>query len=267
MIAVVKHSWERKMTKTALITGASTGLGAEFTKIFAREGYDLIITARSEDKLNALKEACEKEYKIKVDVIAMDLSEINAAQKLYDKVSGRTLDVLINNAGFGDYGPFVELGLDRLTNMIQLNIMALAQMTRLVLPDMIERKSGYIMNLASIASFEPGPLMAMYYATKAFVLSLTEAISIEIKGTGVTISALCPGPTNTEFASNAHLERTSFVKAFKKTSPKDVAEYGYKQLMAGKVVAVPGALNKVAVVAAQVMPRALVRHCVKVIQK
>ncbi len=255
------------MSKLALITGASTGLGAEFSRIFAREGYDLIITARSADKLNALKEELEQKHKIHVDVIPMDLSEINAAQELYKSVAERQIDVLINNAGFGDYGPFVETDMNRLTNMIQLNITALAQMTRLVLPEMLKRNSGYIMNLASIASFEPGPLMAMYYATKAFVLSLTEAISTEIKDSGVSIMALCPGPTNTEFASNANLERTSFVKAFKKTSAADVAEFGYQKLMSGKVVAVPGVLNKAAVIAAQIMPRALVRRGVGMIQK
>lgn len=255
------------MTKTALITGASTGLGAEFSKIFAREGYDIIITARSEDKLNALKCELEDRCRIRVDVIAMDLSAENAAADLFSRIADRQIDVLINNAGFGDYGPFIEADFDRITRMIQLNITALAQMTRLVLPGMLERKSGRIMNVASIASFEPGPFMAMYYATKAFVLSLTEALAIETRGSGVSISALCPGPTNTEFATNANLERTSFITLFKKTKASDVAEFGYRKLMSGKVVAIPGLLNKAAVFAAQIMPRSLVRRCVAMIQK
>ena len=255
------------MAGTALITGASTGIGYELARIFAREGYDLIITARSEDKLTALKNDLEKDGIVHVDVISMDLSQDSAAQQLFERVSDRQIDVLVNNAGFGDYGKFVECDMDRMTRMIQLNITALSQMTRLVLPQMLERHSGHIMNVASIASFEPGPLMAMYYATKAFVLSLTEAISVEIRDSGVQIMALCPGPTNTEFAAAANLERTSFVTAFKKTSPVDVAEFAYQKLMAGKVVAVPGMLNKAAVVAAQLMPRALVRRCVGMIQK
>lgn len=255
------------MGKTALITGASTGFGLEFSKIFAREGYDLIIVARSEDKLNALRDELQANGKTHVEVIAMDLTADHAAQDLYQKVADKQIDALINNAGFGDYGPFVESDLDRMTKMIQLNITALAQMTRLVLPDMLKRGSGHIMNVASVASFEPGPLMAMYYATKAFVLSLTEAISVEIADSGVHIMALCPGPTNTQFATNANLERTSFVKYFKKTTATEVAEFGYRKLVRGSVVAVPGALNKVAVVSAQLLPRALVRRCVHMIQK
>ena len=255
------------MSKLALITGASTGFGLEFSKIFAREGYDLVIVARSVDKLNAVKEELESGGTTKVEVLPMDLTEDQAAQRLYDAVKDKHIDVLINNAGFGDYGAFKDLALDRLTRMIQLNVTSLAQMTRLMLPEMIERGSGYIMNVASIAAFEPGPLMAMYYATKAFVLSLTEGIAEEVRGTGVHVSALCPGPTNTQFASNANLAESRFADWFKKNAPVDVAEYGYKQMMKGKVIIVPGFVNKATVLAAQLMPRAMVRRCVHLIQK
>src|SRR5437763_5216148 len=188
----------------ALITGASSGIGLDLAKLFAQGGHDLVLVARNEEGLRAVAADCEKSG-VKADVLAKDLSNAKAAQEIFDELSARqvAVDVLVNNAGFGSHGPFVQTDLNHEVGMIQVNIVALIQLTRLFLPEMIQRKSGKIMNVASMAGFVAGPYMSVYYATKAFVLSHSIALAQEVKGSGVIVSALCPGPTKTDFQRRA----------------------------------------------------------------
>lgn len=257
------------MRKTALITGASGGLGYEFAKIFASEGYHLVLVARSEGKLYIMKEKLEKAYGINVYVCAQDLSKQNASMRVWEYVQEKKIavDVLINDAGFGDFGKFANSDWEKQYDMLQVNITALTQLTHLFLKPMIERRQGKILNLASIAAFMPGPKMSVYYASKAYVLSFTEALSVELKGTGVSVTALCPGPTNTGFAKNAELGKSRLFKSFEKTTARSIAEYGYETLMTKQVVAVPSRKNKLTLLAVRLLPRSIVRRIVYLVQK
>lgn len=253
---------------TALITGASDGIGLEMAKIHAAKGGDLVLVARSSDKLAQLKKELETAHKITVHVIGKDLSTDNAAQEVYDelKTAGITVDYLINNAGFGDFGFFTEGNWEKQNRMIQLNITTLTQFTRLFLPDMITRRSGKILNVASTASFQAGPLMAVYYATKAFVLHFSEAVNNEIAGTGVTITALCPGATASGFQKAAGMEESKLVKGKKLPTAADVAVFGYRAMLNGKTVAIPGFLNKLMVFGVRFLPRNLVVKVARSVQ-
>lgn len=257
------------MRKTALITGASGGLGYEFAKIFASEGYHLVLVARSEGKLYIMKEKLEKAYGINVYVCAQDLSKQNASMRVWEYVQEKKIavDVLINDAGFGDFGKFANSDWEKQYDMLQVNITALTQLTHLFLKPMIERRQGKILNLASIAAFMPGPKMSVYYASKAYVLSFTEALSVELKGTGVSVTALCPGPTNTGFAKNAELGKSRLFKSFEKTTARSIAEYGYETLMTKQVVAVPSRKNKLTLLTVRLLPRSIVRRIVYLVQK
>lgn len=226
------------MSNTALITGASGGIGAEFARIHARQGGDLILVARSADKLQALKDELESAHKVQVTTIAQDLSQPGAAQEVAAATqdAGLTVDILINNAGFGGHGKFHEREIRRDLEMIQLNIAALTELSHLFLQGMVERGHGQILNVASTAGFLPGPLQATYYATKAFVLSFSQAIAEELKGTGVSVTALCPGPVATGFVAAGDLDGVAvFDKA---ASAASVAEYGYKAMQNQKLVAI-----------------------------
>src|SRR5271166_4002120 len=194
-------------SKTALITGASFGIGAEFARIFAREGYHLVLVARTADKLRQIASELEKAHGTRSLILATDLSDPGAAAYVLDQTMRASIqvDVLVNNAGFGQYGLFAENDLEECLRQIQLNVTTLTHLTRLYLPAMIERKSGGILNVASAAAFQPGPLMAVYFATKAYVLHFSEALSNELNGTGVTVTCLCPGPTATEFLKRANI--------------------------------------------------------------
>lgn len=230
--------------KTALITGASGGIGLEFAKVFATNGYDLILVARSESLTGIAADLTQK-HKITALPILRDLAAPDAAQAIFDQVSGAglTVDVLVNNAGFATYGYFTELDLAKELNMIQLNIAALVHLTGLFLSGMKARKAGRILNVASTAAFQPGPLMATYYATKAFVLSWTEALNAEMKGTGVTLTALCPGPTESGFQNRAAMTDSKLVQGTL-MSGESVAQQGYDALMAGSDIVVPGFRNQ-----------------------
>lgn len=247
--------------KTALITGASVGIGMELARIHAAHGGNLIVVARRDEKLHELKKELEEKHQITVTVIPKDLSVPGAAEELYQEVQARNLqvDFLINNAGFGGRGFFHESDWDRDKAMINLNILALTALTRLFVNDMVARKSGKIVNVASMAGFLPGPLQAIYYATKAYVLSFSEAIANELAGTGVTVTALCPGATNTEFARVADLEN---VRVFKNTaSAESVAREGYRAMLRGTVVNVTGLLNKFTIhFLLRLCPRGLLRR-------
>ncbi len=256
------------MKKTALITGASSGIGLELAIVHAAHGDDLILVARNIQKLNELKLQLEKQYQIKVCTIEMDLSKPNASKALYDDVKAKNLkvDYLINNAGFGDFGLFHESSQEKMQQMMQLNIVALTELTRLYLPEMVQNKNGKIMNVASAAAFQPGPTMAVYYATKAYVLHLTEAISNEIANTGVTITALCPGATISGFKDAADLQESKLFKNKNLPSSKEVAEYGYRAMMNGKVVAIHGMMNYLMANSVRFAPRSLVLKIVRMIQ-
>lgn len=257
------------MTKTALITGATAGIGYELSKIFARNKYDLILTARNEKGLQSVKEEIEKEFGVKVYYFAKDLTNPSSPEELYKEVNAQNLvvNVLVNNAGFGEIGAFAEIELQKEINMIEVNITAVTKLTNFFLKDMLKRKEGKIMNVASTAAFQPGPLMAVYYATKAYVLSLTEAIANEINGNGVTITALCPGPTKTLFQKSAKMDAVRLFKYLKVAEAKDVAQYGYNKMMTGKVVAIPGLMNKIGAQSVRFSPRKMVTKITRLLQE
>ncbi|ESP94359.1 SDR family NAD(P)-dependent oxidoreductase [Pseudoalteromonas luteoviolacea] len=225
------------MANTALITGASGGIGLELAHLHAQQGGDLVLVARSQDKLNALAKELEIKYSIKATVIIEDLSQPYAAQRIFDKTNALNIDidVLINNAGFGGHGLFYQRDLEADQQMVQVNITALTDLTHLYSKGMIARKHGRILNVSSTASFLPGPLQAVYYATKAYVTSYTQAVAEELDGTGVTATALCPGAVNTGFVAAGNLEGVDVWKHAK--SAKSVAECGYRAMQKGKLVA------------------------------
>lgn len=228
------------MSKTALITGASSGIGKELARIHAEKGGNLIIVARREEKLTELKKELEQKYKVKVTTITKDLSVIGSAKRLYVEVKNTKIqvDYLINNAGFGLLGKFHELPWERQQQMINLNMVALTELMYLFLPEMVARNSGRILNTSSTASYMPGPLQAVYYASKSYVNFLGNAISEELHDTNITVTTLMPGATDTEFAKTANLEKTDlFRKSF---SAQSVAEGGYNAMLKGKLNVVSG---------------------------
>jgi short-subunit dehydrogenase len=244
--------------KTVLITGSSSGIGLEFARLFADDHYDLVIVARREKKLIEIAQELENDFSVNVTVIPLDLVKPNASIELYNLLKGKkiTIDVLINNAGFGYHGAFKETDWDKEQDMIQLNVTALTNLTKLFVNDMLERNDGRILNLSSTAAFYPGPNMAVYYATKAYVQSFTEALSHEIKDTGVTVSALCPGPTDTEFQERAGVENAALFSANMGlvATAREVAKAGYSGLMNGKTVIIPGVFNKLSAWSSGITP-------------
>lgn len=257
------------MRKTALITGASSGLGLEFARIFARKGYDLVLVARSTDKLLALKNKLEAIYGNTVFICVQDLILADAASAIWNftQSQGISVDVLVNNAGFGDFGAFAGCDAQKQLEMLQVNVVTLTALTRYFVAPMVARRKGRILNVASVAAFQPGPLMSVYYASKSFVLSFTEALSVELMGSGVTVTALCPGPTTTGFEQKADLGESGLFKHLHNASSKEVAEFGVRQLIKGKVIAIPGVQNKLVTLASKLAPRAIVRRAVYEIQK
>jgi short-subunit dehydrogenase len=251
--------------QTALITGATSGIGLELTKVFARHRYDLVLVARTKVTLDSLAKRLEGEYSIKCTTIACDLSKPDAADNIFRPLQQdrRSVDVLINNAGFGSWGKFHETDLTTEMEEIQLNVISLVKLTKLILPEMIKRRSGKILNVASTAGFAPGPFMAIYYATKAFVVSFTEALWEEVRESGVTISVLCPGETATNFQQRAGIEKTNLTRKGFVLDAATVANCGFKGLMRGKVVIIPGTRNKILIFFIRIMPRSIVRSVVR----
>jgi uncharacterized protein len=245
--------------KTALITGASFGIGLEFARIFAREGCNLVLVARSADKLRQLASELEKAHGTRSLILATDLADPGSPAYVLDQTTRADIavDVVVNNAGFGQYGMFVENDLDECLRQIQLNVTTLTHLTRLYLPAMIEREQGAILNVASTAAFQPGPLMAVYFATKAYVLHFSEALANELQGTGVTVTCLCPGATTTEFHKRANATGMRFLK-FGAMDARTVAEDGYRALMAGKPVVISGFKNWLLAQSVRFSPRRLV---------
>ncbi|PIN89995.1 short-chain dehydrogenase [Candidatus Pacearchaeota archaeon CG10_big_fil_rev_8_21_14_0_10_32_14] len=243
--------------KTALVTGASRGIGYEFSNILGREGYNLVLVSRNKKKLKEIKDEFENKYKVKVIYFEIDLSGENSAFKLYKKIKDDKIeiDVLINNAGFGDYGEFIKTDWQKEKEMIELNVVALTHLTKLFSKDMVSRKNGMILNVASMAGFLPGPLMTIYYSTKAYVVSFSQAVNNELKGTGVSVTVLCPGPTQSGFQYHANMNQSKLVKGIKLVSAKEVAEYGYKSMIKKKSVAINGVRNKFAIFLIRFAPR------------
>lgn len=256
--------------QTALVTGASSGIGEALAKVLAREGYDLVLVARRKSALEALAEELMRAHGATVAVHAMDLSEPFGPKRLQEDLQrdGVTVDVLVNNAGFGSHGVFAETDISGQLNMIQLNVSALTELTHLFMQGMIERRRGRIMNVASTGSFQAGPLMAVYYATKAYVLSFSEAIRNELKGTGVTVTALCPGPTHSGFQERADLAGMRLLSANMMMSSEQVAELGYRGMVKGRSIVVTGWMNLLGVWIVKFSPRAWVVPVVrKVMEK
>lgn len=243
---------------TALVTGASEGIGHELTKLFARNGYNVVLVARNEEKLNRISGDLERIYGISAKVIAKDLSVSAAPGEIYDELrrEGVQVDVLVNNAGYIVYGPFAETDMARELDMLQVLVYAPVVLTKLFLPDMLRRNSGKILNLGSIGSFTPGPNDSLYCAAKAFVLSFSHAIAEELAGSGVTVTALCPGSTRTEFARRGNIENIFLANVLQMSAEK-VAETGYEALMKNKRHVVPGFLNKLVVNSGRFVPWAL----------
>ena len=256
------------MKNTALITGASNGIGLELAKVHASKGGDLVLVARNKTKLDELKAELESQFKVSVYTIGKDLSANNSAQEVYDETTKQNIqiDYLINNAGFGDFGMFAETEWNKELQMINLNITTLTQFTKLYLQDMVKRRSGKIMNVASTAAFQSGPTMAVYYATKSYVLHFSEAVDNEVRDKGVTVTTLCPGPTESGFQAAAAMEESNLVKGKKLPTAKEVAEYGYLSMMKGKTVAIHGMMNWIMANSVRFTPRALVVKLTRKIQ-
>ena len=254
-------------SETVLVTGASSGIGRELARSFASEGSGLVLVARNTGALLTLADELRREHKVKVTVLTADLAEPGSPLKIFNELhaSGIAVDVLVNNAGFGAHGPFAELPLERQLEMIQVNITALTHLTGLFLPAIIKRRRGGVLNVASTAAFQPGPGMAVYYASKAYVLSFSEAIAEELAGSGATVTALCPGPTaNTNFGTTARFQGPAILTQGA-LSAETVARCGHQAFRRGRFVVIPGARNSLLALAVRFMPRLVVRKFVKAV--
>lgn len=265
----MKPAGRQARTKTALVTGASSGLGLEFSKLLARDGYNLVIVARDAAKLQQVADELTAQHKITVRVITRDLSAADAGQAIYDELQRDlvVVDVLINNAGYALYGPFIETDLDTEVRMIGTNVTTLTILSKLFARDMVRRRRGRILNVASTAAFAPGPLMAVYYATKAYVLSLSEALANELQGTGVTVTALCPGPTDTGFQQRAQMEELRLVAGRKIAGAAEVAAAGYRAMLKGQTMIIPGLRNQLQTFVTRFSPRTMVAQVVRRMQE
>ena len=255
-------------TKAALITGASSGIGKALAENFAKDGYQLVLAARSVAKMQALADDLQRRYKVAVTVIGADLETSDGAAKLHADVKARsiTISVLVNNAGYGAFGEFKDSALAPELAMMQLNMNTVVAMTKLFMPDLLATK-GKIMNTASTAAFQPGPYMAVYYASKAFVLSFSEAIAAELEGSGVTVTALCPGPTASGFQDKADMQSSALVNGKKLPTADTVAAAGYRAMQRGQRVYVPGCMNWVMAQSVRFTPRNMVTMLVKQLSK
>jgi short-subunit dehydrogenase len=246
---------------TALVTGASAGIGRELAREFAAGGYDLVVVARRAERLEALADDVGDDHGVAVHVVPMDLDAVGAAAELHDEVAQRdlTVDALVNNAGVGTYGRFHESDVEDELTQLRLNVEVPVHLTRLLLPGMLERDDGVVLNLASMAAFQPGPKMAGYYASKAYLLSFSEALAESYRDTGVSVTALCPGPVSTEFQDRADMSDSRIGSTFSHTAA-EVAEAGYRGAMDGDPVVVPGTPMKLVYLATGLSPRPLKRR-------
>ncbi len=258
------------MKETVLITGCTSGIGLELTLLFAARNYDLVLVARDPQKLKIVEDTIKEDFiNCKVFSIVQDLINPQAAMLIMDQLISNHLqiDILVNNAGFGDYGEFAKCDWHRQANMIQVNITSMLQLTRYILPLMITRDKGKILNLASTASFQPGPYMSVYYATKSFILSFSEALSAELKDTNISVTALCPGPTNSNFAKTAGQGTIDFFSKMKQATPHQIAKFAYDSLMSEKTVAIHGFNNSSLVQLQRLLPRRIILYLLTELQK
>jgi short-subunit dehydrogenase len=246
----------------ALITGASSGIGAELAELCAADGYGLILVARRADRLQELADALGTRHGVRVLTIAADLSEAAAPVAIHQQIRGETIDILINNAGFGLRGRYDQTDWDAESRLMQVNMIALAQLTKLLAREMIQRGSGLILNVGSTAAFVPGPLMAMYYASKAFVVSFSLALAKEFEGTGVSVTVLCPGPTRTEFDTAAGITDSELFRGSAMTAA-EVARIGYRAMLAGRAEVIAGWRNRWMILLSRLAPRTMLASIAK----
>ena len=254
--------------KTALITGASSGIGLELAHLFARDGYRLVLLARSRNMLRQIGDDMQSRYSTTVRIEPKDLAHPSTPAELYQELqeAGVLLDVLVNNAGFGLSGPFQQTDWAKEAEMMQVNMVAATQLTKLFLPQ-IRAREGKILNVASTAAFQPGPFMSVYYASKAYLLSFSEALAEELDGTGVTVTCLCPGPVKTNFQKRAYLEGTGMMNSPLMVDVREVARAGYEGMQRGQRIVIPGWKNRLGVEMLRVSPRAMVTRIVRKIQE
>lgn len=245
----------------ALVTGATSGIGREFAEILAQHGKDVILVARHENALKALARTLHRTHGVHAVAVALDLTDEDSADELFQLTqdAGYFVDTLINNAGFGDLTGFLDSNWHRSRDLMELNMITLTHLTYLYGRVMREHHFGRILNVASVAAAFAGPNMALYYASKAFVLSFTEAVADEVRGTGVTVTALCPGPTGTAFGTNAHMQGRNFLTMGTPMSPKAVAQRGYRAMLTGRTAVYAGPVTKVGFLAARILPRRVTR--------
>jgi uncharacterized protein len=245
--------------QTALITGASSGIGLELARVLAEAGYNVVLVARGKERLVPLASELGTTHGVAAWVVPADLARPDAPAAVFAEVErlGVIVDVLINNAGFGTHGPFAATDLTAELEMLQVNVVAVTHLTKLFLPGMLARGRGKIVNVASTAAFQPGPFMAVYYATKAYVLSFTEALASELEGTGITATAICPGPTLSGFQARADIADTRLLKTPWVMDSATVARIAYRGLMAGKRIVIPGLMNRALATAVRFVPRGL----------
>ncbi|WP_372756680.1 SDR family NAD(P)-dependent oxidoreductase [Mariniflexile sp.] len=255
------------MTKTALVTGAASGLGYELAILLAQDAYKLILIDIDASSLAKVKTALESDYKVEIVTLVKDLSTQGIAEEIMADIAHAPIDVLINNAGFGLFGSFVDTDWERESKMLHVHILTTTHLTKLVLEGMVKRGYGRILNMSSLAAFQPGPLMAIYYASKGYMLSFSEAIANELKGTGVTVTALCPGPTKTAFQKTVSSESSDNKITFNMASAKAVAAYGYKSMHNGKTYAIPGKFNKFLAIVPRIVSRNAAASIVRKIQE
>ena len=253
--------------KTALITGAASGIGYELACLLAKDNYALILVDIDEKKLKDAKQKILTIGSTEIELLIKDLSQPNSAKEIMNSINNLSIDILVNNAGFGLFGAFSNTDWERESEMIHLHTYTATHLTKLVLKGMVERNSGKILNVASLAAFQPGPLMAIYYATKSYILSFSEAIANELKGTGVSLTVLCPGQTRTAFQRVVSNSSSKNKIDFNIACPKYVARYGYKALLKGKTVAIPGRFNKFLSVLPRIIPRGTATYLVRKIQE
>ncbi len=248
--------------KTAIVTGGASGIGLEFVKLLVNDDYKVFVVDNSKENLNRLKSKFDPKN---IETINQDLSKTDSPEKIYKNLKNKNIDVLINNAGFGTFGKFHNSDWKRDRDMINLHVLNTAHLTKLFLKDMVKKNEGKILNISSVAAFQPGPLMSLYYATKAFILHFTEAISNEVKDKNISISVLCPGQTSTNFQKNVSTKKNKI--KFNTGCPIKVAKYGYDSLKKNTTVSVPGFWNKVIVLLVRILPRSTSTNLVRYIQE
>jgi len=253
----------------ALVTGASGGIGLALAEVLAADGHDLVLVARQEQKLRELAERLRARHGTRSLILASDLAQPGAAAAIAGRLEadGLEVDVLVNNAGFGSLGRFAERPVEEVLAMIQVNVVAVTALTRLFLPRMVARRRGRVLNVSSTAAFQPGPLMAVYYATKAYVQSFTEAVAAEVEGTGVTVTSLAPGPTRSGFQDTAGIGSTPLVTLRRMPDAASVARAGYEGLLRGRRTVIPGLANRLSAQAHRFLPRRLLTALVRRLQE